>query len=53
MIVLLGGTRLTLEESKIALDDAMRIIESVGTTGIHSQVQAANKWMKRYYPKWT
>lgn len=49
-IELRGGTKLTLEECKAALDDAMQIIEAVGTTGIYSRYQAAHKWMKTYYP---
>lgn len=51
-VVLRGGTELTLEQCKIALDEAMTIIEAVGTTGIHHRHQKAAQWMKRYYPAW-
>jgi hypothetical protein len=51
-IELKGGTVLTLAEAKEALDKAITIIECVGTTGIHSKVQKAGEWMRRYYPQW-
>ncbi len=52
VVVLRGGTELTLEQCKAALDEAMTIIEAVGTTGIYTRFQKAHKWMNRYYPQW-
>lgn len=51
-VVLKGGTRLTVEEAGEALDQAMTIIEAVGTTGIYSRTQAAGEWLRKYYPAW-
>lgn len=47
-----GGTRLSAAEAKTALEEAMTIIEAVGTTGIYSRVRKADEWMKRYFPAW-
>jgi len=47
-----SGAELTAEECREALDAAMTIIEAVGTTGIHSRVQAAGQWMRKFYPQW-
>jgi hypothetical protein len=52
LVVLRGGTELTPEQCKAALDEAMTIIEAVGTTGIYSRYQKAYEWMHRYYPAW-
>ena len=52
VVVLRGGTELTPEQCKAALDEAMTIIEAVGTTGIYTQYQKAHQWMNRYYPAW-
>lgn len=54
IIVLEGGRVLTLDECKRALDDAMRIIEKVGTVGVETGEcsRMADAWMKRYYPQW-
>lgn len=51
-IELRGGTTVTLEQAKEALDEAMQIIEKVGTTGIEHSHEQATKWMMRYYPQW-
>lgn len=51
-IVLKGGVGLTVGEAEAALNEAMAIIESVGTTGIYAKEGAAREWMKRYYPNW-
>lgn len=51
-IVVKGGTRLTAAEAKTALEQAMEIIDSVGTTGVYSQTRNAAKWMQRYFPNW-
>jgi hypothetical protein len=51
-IELKGGTMLTVEQAKEALDEAMKIIETVGTTGIDHQYPKAHQWMLRYYPNW-
>lgn len=50
IIELKGGMKLTASEAKSALDEAMTIIEAVGTTGIYSRVQSAERWMKAFYP---
>lgn len=47
-----GGTRLSAAEAKTALEQAMEIIDSVGTTGVCSQTRNAVKWMQRYFPNW-
>lgn len=47
-----GGLSLTPEEAAAALDEAMTIIETVGTTGIYSRYQAAFSWMRKYYAAW-
>jgi len=52
-VILNGGVELTPYECKEALDEAMKVIECVGTTGIYSQYQRAFAWMKRYYPNWS
>ena len=52
LVVLRGGTELTPEQCKAALDEAMTIIEAVGTTGIYTRYQKAHQWMNRYYPAW-
>jgi len=52
LVMLRGGTELTHEQCKAALDTAMLIIEKVGTTGIEHAHQEAERWMKRYYPAW-
>lgn len=49
-IILKGGTELTPEQAAEALEQAMQIIEAVGTTGIHARVQAAQRWMEKYFP---
>jgi hypothetical protein len=51
-VVLKGGVCLTPAQCKDALEAAMQIIESVGTTGIHHKIQAAQKWMSAYFPNW-
>lgn len=51
-IVLNGGIELTPKEAKDALDEAMKIIEAVGTTGIYFRYRQAEQWMKSYYPNW-
>lgn len=33
-----------------ALDEAMRIIETVGTTGIEHKHKEAQQWLEKYYP---
>lgn len=50
IVRLRGGVELTPDECKKALDEAMRIIEKVGTTGIYSMYYAKRDWMKAYYP---
>lgn len=52
IIVLEGGRVLTLDECKRALDDAMRIIEKVGTMAQEEMehFRRAEHWLKRYYP---
>ena len=52
LVALRGGTELTPEQCKAALDEAMTIIEAVGTTGIYTRYQKAHQWMNRYYPAW-
>lgn len=52
-IVLRGGVELTTEQAKSALDEAMQIIEAVGTTGIYSRYRQAEAWMKQYFPNWS
>lgn len=52
VVVLRGGTELTPEQCKAALDEAMTIIEAVGTTEICMRYQKAHQWMNRYYPAW-
>jgi hypothetical protein len=52
VVVLRGGTELTPKQCKAALDEAMTIIEAVGTTGIYTRYQKAHQWMNRYYPAW-
>lgn len=52
LIVVKGGMRLSVAEAKTALEQAMEIIEAVGTTGIYSRTQSAQAWMKRYFPNW-
>lgn len=52
IVVLRGGTELTPEQCKAALDEAMTIVEAVGTTGIYTRYQKAHQWMNRYYPAW-
>lgn len=47
-----GGTELTPEQCKDALDSALLIIAKVGTTGIEHAHQEAERWMQRYYPAW-
>ena len=44
------GEPLTTEQAEVALYEAMQIIESVGTTGIHDKWKQANAWMKKYFP---
>lgn len=44
------GEPLTTEQAGVALHEAMQIIESVGTTGIHDKWKQANSWMKEYFP---
>lgn len=51
-VILNGGVELTPEQAKEALDLAMRIIETVGTTGIYRVYREAHDWMSRYYPNW-
>jgi hypothetical protein len=51
-ITVKGGTVLTLAQAKDALESAMQIIESVGTTGIHDKCAQANNWMLRFFPNW-
>lgn len=52
LVRLRGGTELTPEQCKAALDSALLIIEKVGTTGIEHAHQEAARWMQRYYPAW-
>lgn len=52
IVTVMGGTKLTAEEAKNALQEAMVIIECVGTTGIYRQYERAEKWMKKYFPNW-
>ena len=52
IVRLRGGTELTPEQCKDALDAAMLIVQKVGTTGIEQQYQEAERWMKRYYAGW-
>lgn len=52
MVVLKSGARLTPAEAAKALDLAMQIIESVGTTDIYHKGRLAHAWMERYYPQW-
>lgn len=51
-IILNGGQELTPQEAKEALDKAMTIIETVGTTGVErtSIIDSAAAWMERYFP---
>lgn len=51
-ITVKGGTVLTPDQAKEALESAMQIIESVGTTGIYHKCGQANKWMLRFFPNW-
>jgi hypothetical protein len=53
-VTLAGSTTLTMEECKIALDEAMKIISCHGTTAVDSNdtYQKAKKWMQLYYPNW-
>ncbi len=45
-----GGERLTKEQAAIALREAMRIIQLVGTTGINHKTVEATAWMRKYFP---
>jgi len=51
-IILKGGTVITPKQAKEALDEAMRIIEAVGSMGIYEKTSVAQKWIKTYYPNW-
>lgn len=53
-IELKGGTVLTPEQAKEALDEAMTIIERAGTTATDQPdfYQKAHRWMLKYYPNW-
>jgi len=51
-LMLRGGTELTHKECTVALDAALLIIESVGTTGIEHKHQQAEQWLTKYYPAW-
>lgn len=51
-LTLKGGRILTPSEMVSALDEAMQIIEAVGTTGIYSRYRRAHDWMNCYYPAW-
>lgn len=48
-----GGVRLTPDQARVALEEAMKIIQKVGTTGINHCHGAADEWMTRYFPAWT
>lgn len=52
VVLLKSGARLSPLEAAKALDLAMQIIESVGTTDVYSRTQMAKAWMERYYPQW-
>ena len=43
---------LTPQEAAEALDAAMEIISTIGTTGVHHVHQKAHKWMETLYPQW-
>lgn len=49
-----GCRPLTLDESARAIEDAMAIIERIGTTGAErtDTVQFAQQWMQTYYPSY-
>lgn len=49
-IQLIGGVEINPIEANQAMHDAMRIIESVGTTGIYGKEKMARDWMRKYFP---
>lgn len=45
-----GGNSLDTKEAAVALRQAMEIIQSVGTTGVHDKIEKRNAWMRKHFP---
>lgn len=52
-VQLKGGVALSPEGAAEALNIALLIIQSVGTTASEGQIKNAEAWIKRYYPNWS
>jgi hypothetical protein len=52
-IRLKNGKDLLLPEAVEAIESAMRIIETIGTTGAETTktIRRADDWLKKYYPE--